>query len=96
MKAATETMKKSLNVVETYFLHNRKFIAGDEISIADILFMCEVTQYWLCQVNLCKGRPNMTRWLEECQRVLAPHFEELHKKVYSVRDSKTYSLGIDL
>ena len=96
VKAATETMKKSLNVIENYFLKNQKFVAGDEISIADLLFLCEVTQYWIAQTNLCEGRPNMTRWLGDCQKVLASHFDELHKAVYEVRDRKTYTLPVEL
>ena len=96
IKFAEGKMKNALNVVESYFLKNKKFVAGDEMSIADLLFLCEVTQYWNCNINLCEGRPNMTRWLSECQKILAPHFDELHKRNYELRDSKVFSLSVDL
>ena len=96
VKNATEAMKKSLEVIENYFLKNKKFIGGDNMSIADLLFVCEVTQYWVAQTNLCEGRPNMTRWLADCKKVLGPHFDELHSRVYEIRDSKAYTLPVDL
>ena len=96
VKRATSQMKQSLDIVEGYFLKNNKFVAGDEISIADLLFVCELTQYWSGSINPCEGRPNMTRWIAECQGILNPHFDEVHKEIYETRDSKIYSAILDL
>ena len=90
------TMTKSLDLVESYFLKDKKFVGGDEISIADLSFLGEVTQYWMVDCDIYKGRPNMERWMSECQKALSPHFETLLKVVRDIRDAGTYSRYIDV
>lgn len=86
---------RSLNIIESYFLKDKKFIAGDEISIADLEFLGEVTQYWIADCDIYKGRPNMERWMEDCQKVLGAHWESVFDKVYELRKAGTYSYPID-
>lgn len=90
------TLKASLDIIENYFLKDKKFIAGDEISIADLEFMGEVTQYWIANCEIYKGRPNMERWVTECQKVIGPHFEPIHAKVCELRTAGTYHYPIDV
>lgn len=89
------TLKKSLNIIETYFLKDKKFVAGDQISIADLEFLAEVTQYWIAGCDIYKGRPNMERWMEDCQKALAPHFDSIYDEVYEIRKAGTYHYPID-
>ena len=77
-----------MDVVEEYFVKDGKFVVGDKISIADLAFLTEVTQYWIMGVDLCQGKPNMTRWMEKCKAALGDTMDEVHQKVYQVRDSK--------
>ena len=76
-------------------MKDRKFIAGDEISIADLEFLGEVTQYWIADCDIYKGRPNMERWMEECQKVLGAQWEPVFDRVYEVRKAGTYHYPID-
>jgi glutathione S-transferase len=89
------TLKASLNIIESYFLKDRKFIGGDEISIADLEFLGEITQYWAADCNIYKGRPNMERWMEDCQKQLAPFFDSVHDVIYDLRASGTCHYPID-
>ena len=89
-------LKASLDIIENYFLKDKKFIAGDEISIADLEFISEVTQYWISNNDIYKGRPNMERWVNECRKVLAPHFDAAHERVYELRTAGTYHYTIDV
>lgn len=91
-----EILIKSLDVIESFFLKDKKFVAGDQISIADLAFLGEVTQYWVADCEIYKGRKNMERWMEECQKVLAPHFEPIFEKVYEIRKAGTYHYPIDV
>ena len=91
-----EKLRKSLDIIETYFLKDRKFIAGDEISIADLSFMAEVTQYWIANCDIYKGRPNMERWMEGCQKALAPHFESIFNVCFELRKSGKFHATIDV
>ena len=95
-EAARERLRNSLDIVENYFLKGKKFVGGDEISIADLQFLCEVGQYWICKNDIYKGRPNMERWMQDCQAVLAPHFDVVFSKVYAVRDAGVYHHPIDV
>jgi glutathione S-transferase len=89
------TLKASLNIIESYFLKDKKFIGGDEISIADLQFLGEVTQYWIADCDIYKGRPNMERWMEACQKQLAPCFDSIFDTVLEVRAAGTYHYNID-
>ena len=90
LKLTQTTLKKSVDIVESYFLKNRKFVAGDEISIADLLFFGEVTQYWKMGKNLCEGKSAMTQWIEDCKTFLGAHFDEIYKGVYKTIESKVF------
>ena len=89
-------LKNSLETFETYFLKDRKFIGGDKISIADLQFLGEVTQYWIADCDIYKGRPNMEKWMEECQKVLAPHFESVFSIAFELRKAGTFHAPIDV
>lgn len=90
LKLTQTTLKKSVDIVESYFLKNRKFVAGDEISIADLLFFGEVTQYWRMGKNLCEGKSAMTQWIEDCKTFFGAHFDEIYKGVYKTIESKVF------
>ena len=84
------TIKKSVMVVEDYFLKSTKFVAGDEISIADLLYASEVTQYLKMGVNLAEGRPKMTQWLSDVKEALQPHYDEIYKEEYRTIEAKIF------
>lgn len=88
-------LRASLDIIESYFLKDKKFIAGDEISIADLQFVGEVTQYWVADCDIYKGRPNMERWMEDCQKVLAPQFDSIFDTVRELRTAGTYRYHMD-
>ena len=83
-------MKKSIQVVEDYYLMNTKFVAGDEISIADLLYIAEVTQYLKMGVNLAEGRPKVTQWLSDVKEALQPYYDEIYKEEYRTVEAKTF------
>ena len=91
-----KVLKNSLDMIEGHFLKDRKFIAGDHISIADLSFFGEVTQYWIANCDIYKGRPNMERWMEECQKALAPHFESIFGVCFELRKSGKFHTIIDV
>ena len=106
-------MKKSLDILDSFFLKDRKFIAGndglylqtlsitlslfagDEISIADILCLSEITQYWLADTDLQERGSNIKRWVEDCRQVLNPHFDKVNKELYEIRKAGIYKATFD-
>ena len=79
-------LNKSKKMMETYFLNDRKYICGNEISIADLQAMCEFSQFWVLDVNPCEDHPTIARWMNNVETALQPHFDEVHKMVYMARD----------
>lgn len=88
LKQTQTTLKKNVGILEGYFVKDSKFVAGGEISIADLVFLGEVSQYWLMGLDLCQGNPNMTRWIEDCKTALGDAMDDVYQKFYQIRDSK--------
>ena len=89
-------LKNSLELVENYFLKTTSFVAGNEMSIADLLFLCETTQYWLAGHELYKERPNMAAWMERCRKALAPKFDEIFAPIYEIQKSGRLATPINI
>lgn len=79
-------LNKSKKMMETYFLKDRKFICGGEISIADLQAVCELSQFWVVGADPCEGRPTIARWMNDVVTTLQPHFDDVHKMIYMARD----------
>ena len=77
-------------MLETYFLKDYKFIHSNEISIADIETVCEFTQFLVAGVDPFEDQPCLSQWMTDCQKELQPHFDEVHKMVYVVRDKGVF------
>ena len=83
-------MKKTLARLNDHFLKDSKFIYGEEISVADLQALCELTQSWMADKRFEDDYPNLKRWVADCQRELGEPFHEAHKFVYHARDTKMF------
>ena len=90
MEENEKLLKRSLQLLETYFLKGHKFICSDEISIADLQALCELTQYAIADADPCRDRPRLSQWMSDCKSALQPHFDEVHKMVYATRDKGVF------
>ena len=81
---------KSKDTFENYFLKDSKFIAGDQISVADLQAICEFTQFWMMHIDPAEGYPKLAQWMKDVQAELKPVFDEVHKIVYQTRDTNLY------
>ena len=89
-------LKSALDFTENSLLKGKKFIGGDNISIADLQYLGEITQYWISHNDIYKGRPNMERWMEDCRSALAPHFEKVFFKLWAVQAAGHLKAEIDV
>lgn len=84
LNEARKLLEFSLKSIDSIFLENSKFIAGDEISIADISCACEITQILLVGTDLSQYK-NISAWLKrilsvkEVEQVHGPFFKVLKK-----------------
>ena len=90
LKHTQVTLKKSVGVVENYFLKNRKFVAGDEISIADLVFFGEISNYWKMGKNLCEGNSSLSQWIEDCKEVFGSCFDDIYKEQFEMIEKKVF------
>ena len=90
LEITERTKKKSLKILNGYFLKDTKFILSSEISIADLQAVCELSQMWMVGEPLEAEYPNMERWVADCKDQLGTHFDAVHKFVYYARDSNFY------
>ena len=79
-------LEKTLRLLEDYYLKDTKFINSSEISIADLMAVCEMTEFWLVGEDAIKDRPRLQKWLDDCKEALSPHFDKAHKEMYRIRD----------
>ena len=72
---------KAVGNFEKHFLARGKFVAGDEISIADLKPLCELTQLWMSDIKPYEAGSRIEQWMNDCKERLQPHFDSAHKVV---------------
>ena len=90
------SFKRTIQQLEDYYLKDHKFIHSDEISIADLQAITELTEFWLLDLDPVEDNPRLARWMADCRDVLQPTFDEVHGTVYSIRDKGLLKGKLDL
>uniref|UniRef100_A0A182Q6X2 glutathione transferase n=1 Tax=Anopheles farauti TaxID=69004 RepID=A0A182Q6X2_9DIPT len=73
-------METCLDFIENEFLGGgAPFIVGKEISVADLLAVCEIEQPRMAGYDPYAGRPNLTKWMERVREATNPYYDEAHK-----------------
>lgn len=79
---------KVISHIDNYFLGDNKFIAGNEISVADLLGVCELLQlYPVFEEELYTSNSKVKAWIDRVRETLNPHFDEGHAITYRTRKS---------
>ncbi|XP_038061580.1 glutathione S-transferase theta-1-like [Patiria miniata] len=78
-----EAFDKSLGIIEKVFLEDKKFLASDEISIADICCLSEMVQVTAVQrTDLLASHPKLAAWKKRVEEKLNPDFAEVFKPLF--------------
>ncbi|XP_045172250.2 glutathione S-transferase theta-1-like [Mercenaria mercenaria] len=92
-QAAKEEIKRGVQNIADYFLKDQKkqkkqFIAGDKVSAADILGVCELYQlHGVDQLeSLVKSNPDVKAWMERVEKALGREWNTANAVVNSVRE----------
>ncbi|KAJ8286451.1 hypothetical protein GJAV_G00039390 [Gymnothorax javanicus] len=84
MDSAMEDLKGSLKLMEEKFLQDRPFIAGDQISLADLVAIVEIMQPVAMGVDVFAGRPKLAAWQDRVQKEIGKDlFDEAHQAIMS-------------
>ncbi|ELT90456.1 hypothetical protein CAPTEDRAFT_173236 [Capitella teleta] len=84
LAAAKANLESVLDQMENIFLKDNTFLAGDDISIADLLGICELMQPYAVGYDISAGRPRLAAYVERVKGRL-PCFSEAHIMVHKIR-----------
>ncbi|XP_022085783.1 glutathione S-transferase theta-3-like isoform X2 [Acanthaster planci] len=73
-----ETFDKALGIIEKVFLGDKKYVASDEISIADICCLSGLMQVLaVTRTDMLAKHPNLAAWKERVEEQLRPDYDEV-------------------
>ncbi|KAI5612914.1 glutathione S-transferase theta 1b [Silurus asotus] len=87
MDAALEDLNNSLKLVEERFLEDRPFIAGEQISLADLVAIVEIMQPVGSGLDVFKGRPKLSAWRDRVRAAVGGElFDEAHERILQAQE----------
>ncbi|XP_797646.1 glutathione S-transferase theta-1 [Strongylocentrotus purpuratus] len=87
IKTEAENLKQGVDKIEQSFLKDNDFLCGKEISIADIMAVCEFAQFTVNGRDILKDNPKMKGYMDRVKACLQPAFDEISVKLCAWRDS---------
>ncbi|XP_041756364.1 glutathione S-transferase theta-1-like isoform X2 [Coregonus clupeaformis] len=92
VERALADLGDTLEKLENMFLKRQPFLCGDDISLADLLAMCELMQPLGGGRDILKDRPKLLSWKSRVQSALGDSFDEAHIVLYRLRDRSNAKL----
>ena len=92
----TASLQTNLSQLEDVFLKDRDYLAGDDISIADLMGVCELMQPYAVNMDVREGHPVLAAWMERVKTRLEPQFDEAHKILHMVKKKFTKEMNSKL
>ncbi|KAJ3614473.1 hypothetical protein NHX12_018045 [Muraenolepis orangiensis] len=87
MDNALEDLNGSLKLVEDKFLQDRPFIAGEHISLADLVAIVEIMQPVGSGLDVFESRPRLSAWRERVRVAIGTElFDEAHRDILASRE----------
>ncbi|XP_017772038.1 PREDICTED: glutathione S-transferase theta-1-like [Nicrophorus vespilloides] len=82
LKGSKQNMSDNLDLFESLWLSDDKFITGGTPNAADIWAACEIEQTRIAGYNPCEGRPYLEAWLQKVRE--EPFYKEAHTIVEAI------------
>lgn len=87
LDAALEDLNSSLKLLEDKFIQDRPFIAGEHISLADLVAIVEVMQPVGSGLDVFEGRPKLSAWRDRVQAAIGKElFDDAHQLILSSQE----------
>ncbi|XP_023199413.1 glutathione S-transferase theta-1-like isoform X1 [Xiphophorus maculatus] len=85
---ALSDLDVTLERLESMFLRRQPFLCGDDITVADLLAVCELMQPLGSGRDILKDRPQLRRWRSRVQSAVGESFDDAHAVLFAVRDRR--------
>uniref|UniRef100_A0A3Q4BYY5 glutathione transferase n=1 Tax=Mola mola TaxID=94237 RepID=A0A3Q4BYY5_MOLML len=89
---ALSQLDGTLDNLESMFLRRQPFLCGDDITVADLLAICELMQPVGGGRDVLQQRPQLQRWRSRVQAAVGDSFDRAHAVLYGVRDRRKAKL----
>nr|UDM84151.1 glutathione S-transferase theta 2 [Sillago sihama] len=89
---ALSQLDDTLDKLEFMFLRRQPFLCGDDITVADLLAVCELMQPMGGGRDVLQQRPQLQRWRSRVQSAVGESFDRAHAVLYGVRDRRKAKL----
>ncbi|XP_071765493.1 glutathione S-transferase theta-1b [Centroberyx gerrardi] len=87
MDAAVEDLNGSLKLIEEKFIQDRPFIAGEQISLADLVAIVEIMQPVGAGLDVFEGRPRLSAWRDRVQAAIGKElFDDAHQGILAAQE----------
>nr|DBA23026.1 TPA: hypothetical protein GDO54_013988 [Pyxicephalus adspersus] len=87
LEAAVNEFNTTLKAFEEAFLQGKPFIAGDEISIADLVAIVEIMQPVAAGIEVFENKPALAAWKKRVEDAIgAELFKEAHEKIQHAKN----------
>ena len=84
---AEKALSSCLDDFERMWLQDgRSYVAGEVISVADILAVCELEQPGMAGFRVGEGRPIIAGYMDRVRRDLSPHYDIHTELIYKLRE----------
>ncbi|XP_051242136.1 glutathione S-transferase theta-1b isoform X1 [Dicentrarchus labrax] len=94
LDGALEDLNGSLKLMEEKFIQDKPFIAGDQISLADLVAIVEIMQALSHRqpvgsgLDVFEGRPKLSAWRDRVQAAIGKElFDDAHQIILGARES---------
>ncbi|KAF0297405.1 Glutathione S-transferase theta-1 [Amphibalanus amphitrite] len=78
-------MERALDHLEAVWLRDSPYVAGPQLSVADLLAVCELEQPIMVNYDVAAGRPRLAAWMERVRSDCHPVYAEVHQVCYKTR-----------
>ena len=82
MGTKSEKSRRKYNIHDLF----SRYVAGDRISVADILAACELEQPSMAGYDVTRDRAVLGDYMARVKAELSPHYDEVSSVVYKMRD----------
>ncbi|XP_074495849.1 glutathione S-transferase theta-2 [Sebastes fasciatus] len=89
---ALSQLEDTLDKLESMFLRRQPFLCGDDITVADLLAVCELMQPLGGGRDVLRRRPKLQRWRSRVQAAVGESFDRAHAVLYALRDRRKAKL----